>query len=236
MDRCQDPNEDPNPPDVVELYPDGSVPEVRTGKLSSLCSLGLTPRLTTGAIIQLLHQHFVDPNNVINSYLREALQDRGAWAPGPESGIYIESSSKWSPESMEARPAIVVKAGDWTYQRVGINDFLGEDARSGQQYFAGYWYGSHTMFAIGNEGAETELLAAEVAKVLLWYGATICDQLGLHRFVPVKIGTLSALKESTEHYVSPVVFATVAEESWVTQEDAPRLKRIVFDIGEMLWH
>lgn len=219
---------------VDELYPDGTAPEVRLDKLSAICSFGHTPRMMTGIFRQILLQNFVDAENVRNAHLRRYLQTNGVWSPGPESGLYIESLLKWRPELTEARPALVIKEGDWEWMRVGIGDRAGGDWRSGKQSFMGYWKGTHTVFAIGNEGAETQILAAEVAKLLLWYGNLIADQMSLHRFVPIGIGAPAALQESTENYVVPVSFAYVAEEQWSTIEDAPRLKRIVFNIDELV--
>jgi hypothetical protein len=219
---------------VEELYPPGTEPEVRLDKISAICSFGHTPRLMTGIIRQILLQNFVDEQNVRNAHLRRYLRNNGTWSPGPDSGLYIESLLRWRPEMTEARPALVIKEGDWEWMRVGIGDHAGGDWRSGKESFLGYWKGTHTVFAIGGEGPETQILGAEVAKLLLWYSRTIQDQMSLHRFVPLQIGAPHAVQEATENYVVPVSVAYVAEEKWSTQIDAPRLKRIVFDIDELM--
>lgn len=219
---------------VEHLYPSGSSPADRIPKLSALCSYGQTPRMLTGVIRQILLQHFVDPNQIANDHLRAYLEREGTWSSGTDSGIYIESLARWRPELTESRPAIVIKEGDWTWRRVGIGDLSGNDPRDGQHYYAGLWNGTHTIFAIGNEGAETQTLAAEVAKLLVWYGPIITDQMNLHRWMVIKIGALNALKEATENYIVPVDVAYVAEEAWSLQVDAPRLKRIVFSADELL--
>lgn len=224
-----------NPNSAVEdLYPDGTVPEERLDKLSAICSFGHTPRLMTGIIRQILLQVFVDENNIRNAHLRNYLRRNGVWSEGVDSGIYIESLLRWRPELTESRPALVIKEGDWDWMRVGIGDRAGVDWRSGRQSGLGYWKGTHTVFAIGGEGPETQLLGAEVAKLLLWYGQTIVDQMNLHRYVPLQLGAPRALQEATENYVVPVSVAYVAEERWSTQVDAPRLKRIVFDTDDLM--
>lgn len=219
---------------VEDLYPPGTIPADRVLKLSALCSFGQTPRMVTGMIRQVLLQHFVDTSQIIDNHLREFLTREGTWSSGPDSGIYIESVARWRPELTEARPAIVIKENDWVWQRVGIGDLSGVDSRSGRRDFAGLWHGTHTIFAIGNEGAETQILAAEIAKLLVWYGPIITDQMNLHRWKVVKIGALNALKEATENYIVPIDVAYVAEEAWSLQVDAPRLKQIVFDVEELL--
>ena len=218
-----------NPTSVMALFPDGSSPEERMQKLSALCSFGHTQLVMTGAIRQILMQHFVDPQNVLSASLRAYLEREGAWTADTDTGLMIESIDKWRPELTEARPAVVIKEGDWDWMRMGIGDYTGVDPRDGTQFFAGYWKGTHTIFALGNKGAETRILASEIAKLLLWFQRVILDQLGLHRFIVVKIGALHALKEATENYVVPVVVAYVAEELWSIQVEAPRLKHIVFD-------
>jgi len=218
-----------------DIYPPGTTPEKRFFKPSALCSFGNTPRLMTGIIKQIFMQHFADVNQVINGNLRDFLKRNGVWSSGSDSGLYIEALDVWKPEDTEKRPAILIKEGDWTYDRRGIGDMAGgQQWRDGVSFYAGFWKGSHTMFVIGNEGAETQLLAMEVAKLLLMYSPVIMDQMELHRFVMLKIGALSALKEATENYVVPVSVAYVSEETWSLQEDAPRLKKIVFDVKELI--
>jgi len=224
-----------NPNSEVDgLYPAGSVPEDRRQRLSALCSFGQTPRLVTGLIRQILIQHFADPDHIANPYLRNYLRKNGAWQEGEESGIYIESLARWRPEMTELRPALLIKEGDWVWKRVSIGDQAGYDYRSGELFFTGFWQGTHTVFAIGGEGAETQLLSAEAAKLLLYYSPLICDEMGLHRFVMMKLGSLRALKESTENYVAPIDCAYFAEESWKLQQDAPRLKEIKLNVNDLL--
>lgn len=224
-----DPNEG-----VDGYYPPGTEPEDRRNPISSICSFGHTPRLMTGIVLQILRQHFADAAHVANRFLRGILQRDGTWRAGADTGLYIEALDVWRPELTEKRPAVVVKEGDWKWLRMAIGDQAGYDYRSGAEYYAGYWQGTHSVFAIGREPAETQLLAAEVGKLLLFFGPQIMDWMALHRFVMVKLGALRALQESSENYVAPIDVAYVAEERWKTQQDAPRLKRIVLDLDELL--
>jgi hypothetical protein len=232
MDSC--PPGPPNPPEIEALYPSGSSPDDRRKKLSALCSYGQSPLVMTGALRQVLAQHFSDVRNILNSSLRARLTRDGVWSDGTDTGIVIESLTRWRPELTEARPGLILKSGVWQWQRMGIGDITGEDYRSGELTFGGYWQGSHTIFALAKEGAEAQILAIEVAKCLLWFGSEILEQLELQRFVPVSIGEVAALKESREHYVVPVVVAYVVPEFWKLQPDAPRTKRIVFRTSQTL--
>jgi hypothetical protein len=186
-----------------------------------------------GALRQVLLQHFADPRNILNATLRTKLERDGVWSPGTDTGIYIESLHRWRPELTESRPGIILSEGEWQWQRYGIGDQMGVEWRSGKQHFGGIWKGTHTFFAVDNNGAEAQMLAWEVAKLMLWFASEIAEKLELHRFVPVAVGEVAALKEATENYVVPVTVAYAAFETWYIQEEAPRLKRIVFRTSEV---
>lgn len=188
----------------------------------------------TGALRQILIQRFSDARNILNSTLREQLDRDGVWSSDANTGIVIESLHRWRPELTEARPGLILKEGTWTWQRMGIGDRNGTDFRSGREYFGGYWNGSHTIFALAKEGAEAQILAIEAMKCLLWWESEITEQLELQRFVPVSIGEVSALKEAKEHYVVPLVVAYTVPEFWYIQQEAPRLKRIIWKTSEVL--
>ena len=208
-------------------------PQVAIPKLSALCSFGMTQLIMTGALKQILQQHFVDPDHMVHPSLRDSLR-RESQRASDTPLVCVESLSRWRPELTGTRPGVVIKAGTWNYMRMGIGDSAGVDLRSGRRDFWGLWEGSHTLFALGNEGAETQILAAEVAKLMLWCGSLLSDQLNLQRFLITSIGELSALAESPEQYVVPVVLGYLAPEAWSQQSDAPRLKRIVFDANTIL--
>lgn len=223
-----------NSDEVEALYPQGSSPEIRLDKLSALCSYGQSPLVMTGALRQVLIQHFSDVRNILNGSLRKRMEREGVWSEGQNTGIVIEALNRWRPELTEARPGLVLKEGTWQWMRMGIGDQKGEDYRSGRMNFGGYWQGSHTIFALAKEGAEAQVIAIEAMKCLLWFEEEICSQLELQRFVPVSIGEVAALKESREHYVVPIVVAYVVPEFWYLQPDAPRTKRIVFRSSQTL--
>lgn len=217
-----------NPDDVEALFPADALPENRIGAVSSLCSFGMRPHVMTGFLKQLLLQHYCDAENLEEIILRTRFRDVGAWLPSERTGIYIESITQWRPELAEKRPALVIKRNGWRWERHIIGEHADTEWEEGAQFFVGFWFGSHTIFAIGSKPAETELLATETVNTILQYGQLITDQMGLHRFVPVEIGGIAALEESRQHYVVPLTFAYAAEESWKLETHAPRLKRIQF--------
>lgn len=225
-----------NPDDVEALFPEGSNPGVRFGKLSAVCAYGLTQLVCTGALRHFLIQHFSDIRNILNATLRERLKREGVWSSdrNEHTGIIIESLHRWTPELTESRPAIIIKEGTWNWERKGIGDSTGVDQRTGTRHFSGFWNGSHVFFALATEAAEAQHLGTETLKCLQWFSQEISEQLNMHRFIPVSIGEVAALQESSEHYVVPVVFGYTIEDSWKLQPEAPRLKRIVLSTKDVL--
>lgn len=222
---CDDAN--PNQ-DVDDLYPEDSNPENRLGDASPVCSFGLSPARMTGFLRQFLLQVFCDADNITNKSLRQALQNQGVWQPGLDSGILIEDIMVWKPETIEQRPALLIKSGDWVWQQRVIGNQADENYLTGDVTYVGYWHGSHTIFAIGKEGLETQVLAFEVASLLQFYAPVIFETLNLHRLTAPKVGAPNVLKESKEHFFIPIDIAYIAQQRYMLSVDAPRLKRIVF--------
>lgn len=216
------------------MFPAGAVPENRIHKLSSICSFGDTPLVVGGALVQILQQHFADTDNLESARLRAIITREGPWREGNlDNGIYIESIQNWRPELTQTRPAIIVRDGDWQWQRMGIGNQEGVEEDTGKAFFSGFWFGAHSVFAIGKDGGEVKIIAGEIAKTLLRFGQFIADQLEMHRFTVVRWGALASLEEAPEHYASPIDLAYVINEAWTTQIEAPRLKRIDFRPRQM---
>jgi len=226
-------NQRTNPPEVEALYPSGSTPQPRFDRASALCSIGSTPLILTGALRQLFLQHFADPQNLISATLREYLTTEGVWQENGSS-LLVEAITRFDVSHLGTRPALIIKDNAWQWQRVVIGNLAAYDAMTGTHYYAGLWTGSHTVFVISQQAAETQQIAVEVMRLLLYYGAQLQEDFNLQRFQVMEVGALSALKESREHYVVPVTVQYVAPESWYTEQEAPRLKKIVFKASEML--
>lgn len=204
-------------------------PEPRKVDLSALCSTGMRPQVMAGFLIQHLRTHFATANNIETPGLRDYL-----WAPENAGKLVIESVTRWKPELTEKRPAIVVKRGPWQIARRGINDqHLGNTPLDGHDRHSVFMRGSHTLFCIAGEGAETEQLATEVYRELNGFAPIIRQWLNLHRFVLAHVGELSLLKEATDNFVVPVSVAYVFEESTTLRSDAPALKRIQISVRDL---
>jgi hypothetical protein len=222
-----------NPDDVERLFPAGSASENRFDTVSALCSLGMRPHVMTGFLKWLLMQHYVDPENLAEIVHRTRFREANGWRADERTGIYIESVTRWRPELAESRPALLVKRNEWKWERVTIGGQAGSDYVEGAEHFHGFWRGSHTVFVVGGKAAEVELLASETNNFLLRAAPQIAEQMSLHRFIPVGMGALAVVEESTKNYAVPLTFAYAAEENWTLTPLAPRLKRITFKRSDL---
>ena len=178
---------------------------------------------------QLLMQHFADKHNLEEQALRAADADLHdfLWRADNTTGITIDSVTRWDPGLVEQRPAIMIKRNSWQNVRMGIGDrHMGIGGTNGQDRYSTFMAGSHTLFCIATEGAETELLAAEVYRTLITFSPEILKSMHLHRFTVMEVSSLSKLQEATDrHYVAAVTVAYAHEESWQLNLHAPILKR-----------
>jgi hypothetical protein len=228
----------PNPPEVEAQFPAGSDPENRVEKVSALCSYGMRPHVMTGLLRQLLIGHFSDPANIEEIRVRRHIEELGAWKPADnglnQTGFLIESITRWNPNNSDKRPAVLIKRNEWSWQRRGIGDKIGGDSYTGSSSYVGFWAGSHTLYCLAQNGAETEFLAAEVVKFLVTFSPLIVDQMDLMRFYVSEVGGVGTVQEVAEGFAVPVTVSYVAEEAWTLQPYVPRLKRIVFKASDLL--
>jgi hypothetical protein len=205
----------------VNGSPSNGDPELRIEHFSSPCSFGLTPLLMTGFLIQWLGDHFSQRSNLEHPELRDVL-----WSANTRNGILIASITDWDPSAVEKRPGIIVKRNAWTPERIAIDDRLTPTA-DGYEYYSVIMRGSHTIFCLAGEGAEVEILGAEVFRELIGFSSLIRRTLALKRFNVGELGPVNELQESTENYAVPITVAYASDLSWRLEQDSPKLKRFV---------
>lgn len=235
MSDCETPQ---NPPEVEAQFPPDSAPENRVNKVSALCSYGMRPHVMTGVLRQLLMSHFADVENIEELRVRQQLETIKEWQPElnnlSSSGILIESITRWTPNTEDKRPAIIIKRNGWSWSKQVIGDRLASNLYTGQDSYFGFWQGSHTIYCMAGNGAETEFLATEVVKYLILFSPLIRQQLELHKFFISEVGGVGEVQEVVQGFAVPVTVTYVAEENWSIQPYVPRLKRIVFKASDLL--
>jgi hypothetical protein len=197
----------------------------------------MRPHAVTGLLRQLLIGHFADANNIEDPQLRNKFLETGAWKVDEnglnDTGILIESITRWTPHSSNKRPAILIKRNDWEWQKLGIGDRMGSNPFEGSTSYTGLWQGSHSLYCMAAWGLETELLATEVVRFLLHFSPWIREQMDFKRFGITAVGGIGEVQEVVQGYAVPVTVAYLAEEAWKLQPIAPRLKRIVLKASEL---
>ena len=221
-----------------ENFPPDSATENRVEKVSSLCSYGMRPHVMTGFLRQLLIGHFSDPQNIEDPKIRRVIADVGVWKSTDSglnpSGILIESITRWTPNATDKQPAILIKRNGWKWNSSVVGDRAQTNYYTGEVSYSGFWEGSHTLFCLAQNGAETEFLATEVVKFLILFSPLIREQMNFFKFYVAEVGGVGEVQEVTQGYAVPVTVAYVAEEAWTLQPLAPRLKRIVFKASDLL--
>jgi len=220
-DDCQQ-NVKVTPPPIENV-----IPRIDAQWFSGICELGPRPLVVTGWLKVWLQGHFAEQKQIDDqesSALRKAL-----WRPECDlTGIAIESVTKWTPELTEKRPAIIIKRNAWRHVRFGIDDrmFFTLD-KDWQNRYSNVWQGSHTLFCIAGDGAETEKLAAEVFKELNEFGPRIRIILDLMRFEVMEAGEVMKLKQNArENFVVPVTVAYAYRQDWIIRQEGPLFKRL----------
>lgn len=210
---------------------------------SSICSTGHTPLILTGAFINILKEHFANPDNIGSAALRDNVfkEDPEDTTVGvADKGILIDTVYRFNPRDFGTRPAIFVKRNELQIQRYGINDGiqvgLGKDKEGNFLVDQGSYHvvgilGSHTLFCIGRTGAETEVLAYETFREMQHFSPVLRKSLNLKKLSVTQLTSLSKLEEYDQHYVVGVVVAWAYFEKWRIKQVSPWLKSIAISLN-----
>ena len=202
-----------------------TVPEDRRFKQTNFCSLGPRPQIMTGLFVSLLRQHFASADNIESAIFQARLFRNGPDEDGSTS-VLIEDATVWTPGRTQLRPGIIIKRNGWEHQkRFTLDSTSGIDDQGNVQYTK-LWRGSHTIFCIGREGAETEILVAETYRFLMHFGMVFRHYFGLLQFELLQIDALSMLEEEPENFVVPITVGYGWAESWTVQENIATLRDI----------
>lgn len=186
----------------------------------------------TALVVSILRQEFADANNITQSTLQNYL-----WKPDDTTGILIEAIGRWKPTLTQKRLALVVKRNGQKTLNLGIGGnrmqmgFPPNAPGATKDIRAVYFQGTHTVFCIGKESAETETLAAEVYRYLVGFAPKIRELMCMIKFMVTEIGELSLLEESYEHFIVPITVAYVYEDSWEIQtQSAGPLRQVSLQV------
>lgn len=201
------------------------MPEDRRYRQTNLCSLGIRPQLMTGLFVSLLRTHFSSEDNIENAIFRERLFREAPDEDG-SGALLIDDATVWAPGRTEKRPGIIIKRDGWQHQKQLTLDSAAGYDEFGNTMYVKLWRGSHTIFCIGREGAETEVLAAEVYRFLMHFGMIFRHYFGLLMFEVLEVGALSQLQDEPDNLTVPITVGYGWSESWTVQENIATLRDI----------
>lgn len=176
------------------------------------CQSDWQPLVVEGWLRQWLGQHFSAAANINAPDLQDKI-----WRPDETTKILIESVGRWRPQLTEKRPGILLRNQGVQALQLGLGNRImgsgGTDAA--REVFQVLVRGTHTLFCIGGEYGECELLGYEVFRTLLRFGIKFVERYGaLSRITPPQMGPVGKLEEASEHFAAPVSFSYVYWETW----------------------
>lgn len=193
-------------------------------EVSSLCTSGVPPLILTGVFLQLLRQHFADPDEIEHPSLKDNI-----WTPDPETSKIVINPA-WALEIAELmnRPAITIRRQPVSTRILGLNNRHqgGHIEPDGMEFYETQHASGHILFAVARTGAEAEILGTEIWKQLLHFGPVIRKDLKLARFQVMELSEVGKLEESTEHWATAVSVFTGFYERWQLVPEAPILKTL----------
>jgi hypothetical protein len=234
-DWCIPPLPPPSGPDpdnpADQLNPIGpTLPTTQQAfRLSTLCDRGWQPQLLTGMLINFLRDQWSSAVNIFNPDLQQS-----TWNDQLDSGILIESVTRYKPETAGQRPAILVKRNRIKIASQGIGGRQQGVIPTALERGAFVEYysvmtGSHTIFCVNWAGATTELLSTEVLHQLLEFAPPIRARLKLHQFDVLELGAVHSVAEGPESYVVPITVGWSYEIGWQLKLQSLPLKTFQFD-------
>jgi len=184
-----------------------------------------------GIFCELLKQHFADATNIEQAELTSRLYSSTV----ANNNILITTPSAWTPTEAQRRLAVIVKRNGWKCEKRGFADNTNGATVEGFRRHTKTWRGSHTIFALANEGPETQILAAEVYRFFNHFGPVFRQYFRLLMFEVVEVGTMSQIKEWDAHWGIPITIMYGWDDTWILKPNEPVLAGIdlsdTFSVG-----
>jgi hypothetical protein len=188
----------------------------------AFCRLRFSPILATGVLLDILREHFGNPNSIVDPSLQQCV-----WSGDKDTGILIETSTNEALEQVGQRPALLVRRNEIKFERLGINDEIYSSGGQMGRSFVIAFQGSHTIFCISTKPGHAEALVNETALVLLQFSPIIRSTLCFDQdFKIEEIGKLSRLEGSGGQYVVPTTFSYRSTYDWTIDADLPPIRNI----------
>lgn len=218
---------------------------------SNITLLGPTPNVIIGYVLRQAIRHFSQRHLIRSESLKDML-----WQPdsrsattmsGPtdrvNTSIQITTYTKFDPAKLGQRPTIIVKdnkievmpalsIGDAVHGTTLLIGERGYDADSTayvcdeERIFN--IRGSLTWFCVAQNGAMANELGLEVFNDVLGWQNKILEDANLTYFRVMEKDAVYALRESKDHFVTPIVATYAYTQRYITRAEGPLLKGVFY--------
>jgi hypothetical protein len=191
-----------------------------------------SPYNVMGGVARALKEHFGSASNINDPDLKGYI-----WTPDERATrLSIEPAHKVNLRNTQQRPALLLSRGEVGFELFGLGGgrstahFDTDGPMEGFQ--RGVNFNSAARFnvsvtAVGQTGAESELLGWESAMFLLTYAPVLKESMRLGTFIVKGLGKPQLLPENKDNWVSQVELTVASAISWRLSVDGPVLKKIV---------
>jgi len=191
----------------------------------------LRPDAIHGSVISLLRQFWSNPQNIVEPMLRHCI-----WRKEEEqSGIRIGSLTEYLPNYTQKRPAIIAKSGKMQKKKVAIADRIHQYAAlqglSPADIKIQFWIGEQTLFCLGENARQTDLLAGQTREYLESLESVIQEAFCCRSWEVTGQDELGILKEANDTFCIPLVIQFEYEVVWSTYVDGPPIRKIKLSLN-----
>ena len=195
---------------------------------ANICQLGMSNAVVQSLLMQLLRSHFGSADLIMQPSLKTRI-----WTSDvTTSGIRLATATQFDPAAGQL-PAVVIKRGDQTTQRMVVNDLNDGDpgwAGTGEAQYVRMQQGQHKLYCVGETDGEAEDLGTEVFEFLS-YLSPVMRQLPFQDFQVTAIGELGVIDGLGNRIGVPVTISYMYPLSWTVKPVAPAVKTISIKDG-----
>jgi len=207
------------------------------GEQSALCITRPAPHVVTGLILQLLRAHFSDPDNIVDPKLKGFIwTDDDTTGHTINSKVKIEPSYKFDAATVEQRPSILVRRGEFISNEFALTNgsaaYMSDNGNYEGKVKQVKLTGQHSIEVCGHSAMEADRLSEEVFFRMLEYKSVIEQDLKFSHFEVKVLKGLQKIEEGNEHWKASIDIRWAFIYSWRVVALAPILKKVgqIFNI------
>ena len=185
-----------------------------------------SPSRLTNILTRVLKQYFSDPSNFTNDELRQLVTNQ---KPVVTQMTHID------PEEVGELPKIAVQfmGAQMEERRFGKDNRVAYNIRNSTETFFTAWQVQHQFEIVTAVKREAILLGEAVCQLLNHYRTVLLQMLAAYDCKVTQFSGVKVLGEDAVNgFQTNIGLLTIAPDKWYLAENAPRLKRINYNLQE----